>query len=73
VGIGTAADRVRELFGAQLEERAHPTKLGATELVFVPRDETDAAFRVVFETDGQAVTTLRAGRLPLITNPVACP
>lgn len=32
--------------------------------MFIPRDEEDSNYRVIFETDGQKVVRYRAGKLP---------
>jgi hypothetical protein len=61
VGIGTPVERVVEFFGDQID----PSEDGRT-LTFVPSDESDAEFRVIFETDGAVVTSLRSGRIPQI-------
>ncbi|HEX7095435.1 MAG TPA: hypothetical protein VF183_06100 [Acidimicrobiales bacterium] len=66
--IGTTVAQLRELFGDQL--RASQSQPSAYE--FVPRDEADAAFRVVFETDGDTVTAFRAGRVALVASPLPC-
>jgi len=70
VGIGTSAKRIRELFGDQIEE-LDPGD-GTTELVFVPQDETDAKFRVVFTLRDGTVEQFRSGRLESVAAASPC-
>ena len=64
-GIGTTEAAVRDLFPEQIEQRQHFYIEGGKYLEFVPVDQADANFRVVFETDPDGVIlTYRAGRLP---------
>lgn len=71
VGIGTPESRVVELFGDQIERQVGSD--GGVALVFVPRDPNDAAFRVVFDIDDGVVSSLRAGRVPLVFAEPPCP
>ncbi len=61
-GIGSTPDDLRRLFGDRIEER--PRSDGGLTLLFVPQDESDARYRIIFETTGGEVTSFRAGRLP---------
>ena len=69
-GIGSTDDELDELFGNQLER----VDLGGgrTDVVFVPADENDQEFRVVFTTLGGEVESLRSGRVPLVLETEAC-
>ncbi|RMH79140.1 MAG: hypothetical protein D6683_06750 [Actinomyces sp.] len=71
VGIGTPESRVIELFGDRIERQVSAD--GRVALVFVPRDPNDAAFRVVFDIDDGVVSSLRAGRVPLVFAEPPCP
>jgi hypothetical protein len=51
-GVSTAVTQLKTLYGDRIAAAA-----GSTTYVFTPVDAADAAFRVVFETDGTAVTT----------------
>jgi hypothetical protein len=63
--IGMTEAQIIDLFGAKIETQAHPYVSGGKYLVFVPVDEVDKNFRVIFETDENGiVTSYRAGRLP---------
>ena len=62
-GIGMTEAEIRNLFPNQIEQQ--PKVDGGKYLEFVPVDQADAKFRVLFETDPDGVvTTFRAGRLP---------
>lgn len=63
-GIGTTPDELRRLFGDRIEER--PRADGGLTLLFVPQDESDARYRVIFEVTDGTVTSFRAGRLPQV-------
>ncbi len=64
-GIGMTEAQIFGLFPDQIEQRSHFYIEGGKYLEFVPVDQADANFRVVFETDPSGVVmTYRAGRLP---------
>jgi hypothetical protein len=63
-GIGSTEQEVLDLFGTSIELRPDPD--GGNQLVFVPSDETDAEFRVIFVSDGTTITSFRSGRLPQV-------
>ena len=58
------------LFGDRLTSEASDT--GGNRIVFTPSDPGDAAFRVIFETDGSVVTSYRSGRLPQVDSTTPC-
>jgi hypothetical protein len=64
-GIGTTVAQLQALFTDRLAAEG-------TSYVFTPRDAGDAAFRVIFETDGTTVTAFRAGRVPQVLTPTPC-
>lgn len=70
VGVGTEESRIIELFGDQIERE--PIDDATTDLVFVPTDETDAAFRVIFTISDGVVQTFRSGRIPLVFEANPC-
>jgi len=72
LGIGSTQQAVIDQFGDRVSVTPHPRGRG-NQLVFVPQDETDAEFRVVFETDGEQVTRFRSGRRPQVDRPRPCP
>lgn len=65
-GVGSTPGELVELFGDNIDD----TDPGL--LVFVPTDEGDAEFRIMFEITNGAVSSYRAGRLPMVEFP-ACP
>jgi hypothetical protein len=60
-GVGTSISELTELYGDRLESAPSPE---GTTFTFVPADESDAEYRLIFETDGSTVTSFRAGKLP---------
>ncbi len=65
--IGSTEDEVKALYGGRIEVKEHPyTGPEGHYLIFVPQSPADSAFRIVFETDGHAVTVYRAGRRPAV-------
>lgn len=69
-GVGMSEDGLASLFGDSLTTEASDT--GGNRIIFTPSDPNDAAFRVIFETDGTAVTSFRSGRLPQVDATTAC-
>ena len=70
VGIGTEESRIIELFGDQIEREVIDD--ATTDLVFVPADESDAEFRVIFTISNGVVQTFRSGRIPLVFDANPC-
>jgi hypothetical protein len=62
--VGTAAQAIREAFGRRLRVTQHAYNPDGKYLEYVPRDRVEAGRRVIFETDGERVTYIRAGKLP---------
>lgn len=71
IGIGSPVGDVYTRYGAQAQPAPRADGSGE-DIVFVPQDETDAAFRVIFETDGAVVTSFRSGRVPLVLPSIPC-
>ena len=65
-GVGSTPEELRAVFGDSLDE-SDPELLA-----FVPSDEGDAEFRILFEVSDGAVTSFRSGRLPMVEFPT-CP
>ena len=70
IGIGTAEDRIIELFGNQIERAINDDS--SVDLIFVPQDEDDAEFRVIFTIRDGVVETFRSGRTPLVLKKSPC-
>jgi hypothetical protein len=60
--IGDTEDRVKSVYGEELETRPHKYTDG--HYLIVKGDSASAGREIVFETDGKKVTMFRAGRLP---------
>ena len=66
MAIGQSEAEAKRRYGVRLRESPHDFLLGGHYLTLVPADPADANFRLVAETDGTKVTSMRAGRLPEI-------
>jgi hypothetical protein len=65
LGIGTTLDQLKTALGAQLQVTGNTA-------TFVPSSANDANYRVIFETDGTAVVSFRAGKVPEVNNAIGC-
>lgn len=68
-GVGMTEQGLAELFGASLT--TVPSD-GGNQVIFTPSDAGDAQFRVIFETNGETVTSFRAGRVPQVEPTTPC-
>ena len=68
-GVGMTEQGLADLFGASLTTQPSG---GGNQVIFTPSDEGDAQFRVIFETDGETVTSFRAGRVPVVEPTIPC-
>lgn len=62
--IGDTEARIKSLYPGQIKVTPHNYVQGGHYLTFVPKDQSDENYRVVFETDGKRVTEFRSGKLP---------
>ncbi|BAY77207.1 hypothetical protein NIES25_36670 [Nostoc linckia NIES-25] len=62
--IGDTEARIKSLYPGQIKVTPHNYVSGGHYLTFVPKDQSDENYRVVFETDGKRVTQFRSGKLP---------
>lgn len=62
--VGQSQTDVLKRYNNRLEIEGHKYHERWKYLTFVPKDETDSSYRMVFETDGNKVTEFRAGKLP---------
>ena len=69
--VGSTEAQLHELFGARLLVTPYADGSGNS-IQYVPVDESDVDYRVIFETDGTSVTSLRAGRLPVVAPSEPC-
>jgi len=70
--VGSTEAQIKELYGDQIEVQPRLDGQPGNALVFVPRDEADRNFRLVFTTDGTTVVSYRAGRVPQVLAPTGC-
>ncbi len=69
--VGSTEAQLYELFGERLLVSPKADGSGNS-IQFVPVDEADADYRVIWETDGTSVTSMRAGRLPAVAPAEPC-
>ncbi|WP_419923906.1 hypothetical protein [Candidatus Poriferisocius sp.] len=69
--VGSTEAQLHELFGARLVVSPYADGSGNS-IQYVPVDESDVDYRVIFETDGAVVTSMRAGRLPAVAPTEPC-
>lgn len=69
-GVGKTEAELTELFGDRLTTA--PSASGGNTVTFTPVDEGDKQFRVIFETDGETVTSFRSGRVPIVEPSIPC-
>lgn len=72
MAIGQSEAEAKRRYGDRLRESPHDFVLGGHYLTLVPTDPADANFRLVAETDGRKVTSMRAGRLPEVDLTEGC-
>jgi len=70
--VGSTEAQIKELYGDQIQVQPRLDGQPGNALVFVPRDEADKDFRLVFTTDGTTVVSYRAGRVPQVLAPTGC-
>ena len=70
--VGSTEAQITQLYGDQIEVQPRADGQPGNALVFVPRDEADKDFRLVFTTDGTTVTSYRAGRVPQVLAATGC-
>ena len=61
IGIGSTEDEIINLFGDRIETQINDD--GSVDLIFVPRDDSDAEFKVIFNVRDGAVRNLPGGRI----------
>ena len=71
-GIGMTEAEVHRLYGGELEVQPHKYVEGGHYLVYLSPQRADSGLRIVFETDGSAITRFRAGVLPAVAYVEGC-
>jgi hypothetical protein len=67
VHVGFTEAQVKEKYAGHIQTKPHPyTEPDGHYLVYVPRDPSDTAFGLIFETFRDTVTSFRAGRRPAV-------
>lgn len=69
-GVGKPEQLLFDLFGERVTST--PREGGGNTVTFTPADAGDAAFRVIFETDGTTIISFRSGRLAQVTPFTPC-
>ncbi|MBD3882034.1 hypothetical protein IFO70_09720 [Phormidium tenue FACHB-886] len=62
--LGSSEAEILALYPGQIEVTNHKYVSGGHYLTFTPKDAADANYRLIFETDGDRVTYIRAGQQP---------
>jgi len=70
IRIGSTEQQVQLAYPGRIT--ASRDRLGTRLLTFTPADASDARYRIVFETDGDKVTGIRAGELPEVNRDEGC-
>ncbi|WP_138497448.1 hypothetical protein [Nostoc sp. PA-18-2419] len=70
--IGDTEARIESLYPGQIQVTPHKYVQGGHYLTFVPKEQSDQKYRVVFETDGKRVTQFRSGKLPEVEYVEGC-
>jgi hypothetical protein len=61
IAVGAGEDDVTRVYGSRIRVEPHKYDPAGHYLRFVPNDEADRPFNLIFETDGRQVTSLRTG------------
>ena len=72
--IGDTEQRIKSLYPGQIRVTPHEYTFeqGGHYLTFIPKDERDRNYRLVFETLNNRVTTFRSGKLPEVEYVEGC-
>lgn len=64
IGVGDADEQIQALYPGQIKVTPHKYDPKGEYLTFVPKNSSEANYRIVFETKRNRVTSIRAGKLP---------
>ncbi|MBC8363480.1 MAG: hypothetical protein H8E59_00580 [Actinobacteria bacterium] len=70
--IGRTEEWIRGAWPEHIQTSPLPDDSGNL-LAFVPKDESDRDFRIMFQTDGEKVVRMWSGRLPWVAEMDGCP
>lgn len=62
--IGDTEAQIKSLYPGKIKVSQHYYNSNGHYLTYIPEDKADKNYRVIFETDGQRVTSYRVGKLP---------
>lgn len=62
--IGDTEAKIKSLYPGQIQVTPNKYNPNGHNLTFTPKNPNEGNYRVVFETDGNRVTTFRSGKLP---------
>jgi hypothetical protein len=62
--IGYTEKQIYELYPGQIRSEPHGYIAAGHYLSFIPKDQEDSNYRIIFETNGNRVITMRSGKLP---------
>lgn len=65
-GVGDTEAAIQRAFPGQIRAEEHTYDENGHYLVFLPRDRADQSHGIIFDTDGQRVTGVRAGLWPSV-------
>jgi hypothetical protein len=72
IGVGATEDEVKRAYGPRIQVEPHKYEPAGHYLRYVAVDEADRPFGLVAETDGQRVTSFRAGTVAAISLVEGC-
>jgi hypothetical protein len=70
--IGDTEDQIKALYPGRIQVSPSESNRSGHYLIFVPRDESDRNYRVIFETDGEKVYGIRSGKMPEVEYSEGC-
>ena len=62
--VGSTEAQVKAIYPGRIKVSQHQYDENGHYLTYMPKDAADRNYRIVFETDGRRVTSIRAGRIP---------
>lgn len=72
VGIGDTEERVREAYKGSIRVEGHHYDPNGHYLKYRPKSKADREYGIVFETDGEKVSTFRIGTLETVIKVEGC-
>ena len=74
--IGNTEEQIMKLYPGQIKVTPHPYQgrppYNGKYLTFVPKDEAEQNYRIIFETNKKLVTRFRSGKLPEVNYIEGC-